>query len=85
MASEAPARRMRRCGCKPEDPWPPPRVPEAPPPQRPPAGPYRELRARRYALRGPQVEPEAAFWTLCRVPCVTSIPELVKRTDDPQA
>ncbi len=50
------------CGHKPRDPWPPPGVEGGPPPGADP------LPAdQRYNLRGPQVEPEAAFWTVCRV------------------
>ena len=36
-----------------------------------------------YNLRGPQVEPGAAFWTLFHVPWVVRMVNLVKRTDDP--
>lgn len=37
-----------------------------------------------YDLRGPQVEPEAGFWTVspCPVPCVVRIEDLIKKTDD---
>ncbi|MDP9070572.1 MAG: vanadium-dependent haloperoxidase [Actinomycetota bacterium] len=78
-----PAKRQLECGCRPEDPWPPPTLPEAPPP--PPPDPVRDstLATPDYHLRGPQVEPAAAFWTLCNVPCVVPIAELVKRTDNP--
>ncbi len=48
-----------------------------------PADPWPPKPAPRYSLRGPQVEPEAAFWTVCRVPCVIRIEDLVMRTDDP--
>jgi hypothetical protein len=38
-----------------------------------------------YALPGPQVEPDAAYWTTgpCTVPCVVRISELLPLTDDP--
>lgn len=38
-----------------------------------------------YDLRGPQVEPEAGFWTInpCAVPCIVRIPDLLAKTDDP--
>jgi PAP2 superfamily len=38
-----------------------------------------------YDLRGPQVEPEAGFWTInpCAVPCIVRIQDLLARTDDP--
>jgi hypothetical protein len=37
-----------------------------------------------YDLRGPQVEPEASFWTArpCPLPCVVRIEDLIKVTDD---
>ena len=71
-----------RCGCKPADPWPPPRVEDAPKPQPRPEPPDRRVDVPEYNLRGPQVEPEAAFWTICRVPCVIRIEDLTKETDD---
>jgi hypothetical protein len=38
-----------------------------------------------YELRGPQVEPEAGFWTInpCAVPCIVRIEDLILKTDDP--
>ena len=48
-----------------------------------PADPWPPNPAPRYSLRGPQVEPEAAFWTVCKVPCVVRVEDLVKRTDNP--
>jgi hypothetical protein len=38
-----------------------------------------------YGLRGPQVEPEAGFWTInpCAVPCIVRIQDLILKTDDP--
>jgi hypothetical protein len=38
-----------------------------------------------YRLPGPQVEPEASFWTIgaCPVPCVIKIERLTEITDDP--
>jgi hypothetical protein len=40
---------------------------------------------RQYALPGPQVEPDAAYWTAgpCPVPCVVRISEVLALTDDP--
>lgn len=40
---------------------------------------------RRYGLQGPQVEPDAGYWTVgpCTVPCVVRISELLALTDDP--
>ena len=80
---DSPAKPRLECGCRTEEPWPPPTVPEAPPP--PPPDPVRDstLATPDYHLRGPQVEPAAAFWTLCNVPCVVRIADLVKRTDNP--
>jgi PAP2 superfamily len=51
--------------------WPLP-VPPAPP------------GTQRYNLRGPQIEPEAGFWTIspCPVPCVIRIEDLIKITDN---
>ncbi len=69
------------CGCKPADPWPPPRVDDAPKPKAPAEPADHTIDTPRYALPGPQIEPEAAFWTICRVPCAVRIEELVKRTD----
>jgi hypothetical protein len=42
---------------------------------------------KRYSLVGPQVEPEASFWTIgeCRPPCVISISELTRYTDNPES
>ncbi len=39
-----------------------------------------------YDLRGPQVEPEAGFWTInpCAVPCIVRIQDLIVKTDDPE-
>ena len=71
------------CGCEPPDPWPPPRVDDAPKPQAPPETRDHMVATPRYNLRGPQIEPEAAFWTICRMPCVVRIEELVQRTDNP--
>ena len=71
------------CECEAPDPWPPPRVDDAPKPAVPPEPPDHELATPRYDLPGPQIEPEAAFWTICGVPCAVSIEELVKRTDNP--
>jgi len=62
------------CAC-PEERWPPVGIDGPPPLPAPP------LSNQRYALRGPQVEPEAGFWTLCTIPCVIQIRDLVKRTD----
>lgn len=47
----------------------------------PPAPPGTQM----YNLRGPQVEPEAGFWTIypCPLPCVVRVEDLVKITDDP--
>ncbi len=55
--------------------WPP-----GVPPEQQASGPLQ------YNLRGPQVEPEASFWTIapCPVPCVVRIPELLKVTDNPK-
>ncbi len=38
-----------------------------------------------YNLRGPQVEPEAGFWTInpCAVPCIVRIEDLIQKTDNP--
>jgi len=38
-----------------------------------------------YRLPGPQVEPDASFWTIqpCPVPAVVRISDLIARTDDP--
>jgi hypothetical protein len=38
-----------------------------------------------YDLRGPQVEPQAGFWTInpCAIPCIVRIPDLIAKTDDP--
>jgi hypothetical protein len=38
-----------------------------------------------YNLPGPQVEPQAGFWTInpCAVPCVVRISDLLAKTDDP--
>jgi hypothetical protein len=38
-----------------------------------------------YGLRGPQVEPEAGFWTInpCAVPCIVRIQDLILKTDNP--
>lgn len=38
-----------------------------------------------YGLRGPQVEPQAGFWTInpCAVPCIVRISDLIVKTDDP--
>jgi membrane-associated phospholipid phosphatase len=43
-------------------------------------------RRKEYSLPGPQIEPEASFWTIypCKVPCVIRISDLVKRTDNPE-
>jgi hypothetical protein len=71
------------CGCRPTDPWPPPAVEEAPRPCAPSEPPDQELSTPPYALRGPQIEPEAAFWTICRLPCLVRIEDLAKRSDDP--
>ncbi len=71
------------CGCRPTDPWPPPAVEEAPRPSAPSEPPDHGLSTPPYALRGPQIEPEAAFWTICRLPCLVRIEDLAKRTDDP--
>lgn len=40
----------------------------------------------KYSLPGPQVEPEASFWTIgeCPVPCVIKISRLTQVTDDPK-
>ena len=70
------------CKCEP-DPWPLPQVGEAPSPQAPPEPRDYTIKTPRYALPGPQIEPEAAFWTICRVPCAITIRELAQRTDDP--
>jgi len=74
MMSEPAAPKGLPCGC-PEERWPPVGIGGPPPP---PAAPPGNLR---YALRGSQIEPEAAFWTLCRIPCVVRMEDLVKRTD----
>ena len=39
-----------------------------------------------YSLPGPQVEPEASFWTIgeCPVPCVIKVSRLTQATDDPK-
>ena len=54
-----------------ERPWPLPVPPEPPGTQQ-------------YGLRGPQIEPEAGFWTVspCPMPCVVRIEDLVKITDN---
>jgi hypothetical protein len=38
-----------------------------------------------YSLRGPQVEPEASYWSIrpCPVPCVVRMEDLIRITDDP--
>lgn len=77
MSNSTPAPQPLRCGCTPHDPWPPPRISTARPPAPPPGA-----ATGRYGLRGPQIEPEAAFWTLCEVPCVVRIRDLVKLTDE---
>jgi hypothetical protein len=56
-------------------------VEEAPRPCAPSEPPDQELSTPPYALRGPQIEPEAAFWTICRLPCLVRIEDLAKRTD----
>jgi hypothetical protein len=80
------------CGCPPV-PWPPPLIPRNPPVPAPaPPAPLPAVPRRppcpdpnpHYNLRGPQVEPEASVWTMCRLPCIVRIDELVKRTDNPQ-
>jgi hypothetical protein len=40
-----------------------------------------------YQLRGPQIEPEASFWTVspCPMPCVVRIEDLIKITDDEES
>ncbi|HET7435701.1 MAG TPA: vanadium-dependent haloperoxidase [Thermoanaerobaculia bacterium] len=35
-----------------------------------------------YALKGPQVQPDASYWGFCPKLCIVSIPELLERTDD---
>jgi membrane-associated phospholipid phosphatase len=42
-------------------------------------------RREEYSLPGPQIEPDASFWTIypCKVPCVIRISDLVQRTDNP--
>jgi hypothetical protein len=42
-------------------------------------------RSTMYGLRGPQVEPEAGFWTInpCAVPCIVRIQDLILKTDNP--
>jgi len=42
-------------------------------------------RSTTYSLRGPQVEPEAGFWTIspCAVPCIVRIQDLILKTDNP--
>ena len=37
--------------------------------------------SKEYALKGPQVEPEASYWNRCPRPCPVSLEELVKLTD----
>ena len=83
MANTVPTVEMLSCGCTPEQPWPPRRVPDAPKPAIPPPPPSVPVPTPRYNLRGPQVDPEAAFWTICQVPCVIRIRDLVRRTDNP--
>jgi len=55
----------------------------APPPAQ--AGGWPPPSARRYELPGPQVEPDAGFWSVagCAVPRTPRVAELVERTDDP--
>jgi hypothetical protein len=35
-----------------------------------------------YALKGPQVQPDASYWGFCPKLCIVAIPDLLKRTDD---
>lgn len=54
--------------------------------QREECHPWLPQPAASYSLRGPQVEPEAGFWTIdpCKVPCVIRIvPDLTELTDNP--
>lgn len=83
MMNMEPTVEQLHCGCKPEDPW-PAQVPDAPPPSRPDPPADQEVETPPYNLRGPQVEPTAAFWTVCTTPCVIRIEDLVKRTDNPE-
>lgn len=80
--TDAPTPRKLNCGCGPQG-WPPPSVPPGPPPPGPTPPADQELVTPPYNLRGPQIEPEAAFWTICRLPCLVRIEDLAKRTDDP--
>lgn len=50
----------------------------------PPIVPPKPCGEQLYNLRGPQVEPEASFWTVnpCPLPCVVRIEDLIKITDD---
>ncbi len=69
--------------CPGHDPWPPATIDNDPPQAQVPALGSPPQTSYAYGLRGPQVEPEAAFWTTCEVPCVVRVADLVKRTDDP--
>jgi membrane-associated phospholipid phosphatase len=44
------------------------------------------ISGQRYALKGPQVEPGAGYWTFgpCAIPCVVRISELLPFTDNPE-
>jgi len=68
--------------CPKHDPWPPATIAGDPPQVQVPALGSPPQTSTDYGLRGPQVEPEAAFWTVCEVPCVVRIADLVQLTDD---
>ncbi|MEA2571327.1 MAG: hypothetical protein QOI24_3328 [Acidobacteriota bacterium] len=36
-----------------------------------------------YALKGPQVQPDASYWGFCPKPCIVPLEELLKKTDNP--
>ena len=38
-----------------------------------------------YALKGPQIQPDASYWMYCPHPCIVGIDELRKHTDDPKS
>lgn len=84
MTNREPTVEPLRCGCATPHPWPPKGVPDAPRPTKPDPPADQDLHAPPYNLRGPQVEPTAAFWTMCRVPCVVRIEDLARRTDNPK-
>lgn len=68
--------------CPRHDPWPPATIEDDTPQAQVPSLGSPPRTSYHYGLRGSQVEPEAAFWTACDVPCVVRVTDLIKRTDD---